>query len=681
MNKHRPNGATVGAIRTALGNDRGEEHDEDRGGGDSWRTVLRRQLGFTLRHRLAISVAAHLLFFAASLLAAFALAYNFDRAFARAGGDEAPVLWGWFASLYLPLLAMVLPIKAAVFSLTGQYRGSWRYVGLYDLFGVVWSSLISSVLFVLAYFVVENVWNQLYSSSLIDRSSPPLLRQSMFLLDFGVTIGFVCAARVLVRFYYEEVRVRPAENVRRVLIIGAGDEAESLLREVRRMPDESYHVVGLLDDRATQQSGRIHGADILGGTDRLAELVVQHRIDEVLIALPETNPREIRRWVETCSNTGVRFRTIPSVSAVMEGRVQVNHIRDVDIADLLGRKPVQLDTEQIGRELRGHRIVVTGAGGSIGSELCRQIAEFEPRRLILMERAENALFEIDRELRSSYPQLDVVACIADVCDRERVRRVFAAHRPGLVFHAAAHKHVPMMELNIGEAIKNNIGGTQVVAEAADEAVVAKMVLISTDKAINPTSIMGCSKRVAEMVVQGLDQRSKTQFVTVRFGNVLGSDGSVVPIFKRQIAHGGPVTVTHPDMRRYFMTIPEASQLVLQAGVMGNGGEIFVLDMGEPIRIVDLARDMITLSGLRPGVDIEIEYTSIRPGEKLFEELSMDGEDIAATRHPYIGIHKHRPEDWDAVFKGVEQLLEESDTAADAQRKQHLTSIVPEYQPS
>ncbi len=623
---------------------------------------------------------AHVVFFSLSMLAAFALAYNFHRALrwppAYVGG---PIGVGWLYTLLPPMLLLSVLIKTLVFGVTGQYRGSWRYIGFHDLFGVSWAALISSVILVIAYFLVENLSTQMTGQALIDRFTPPRFRQSIFLLDFGMTIAFVCGARIVVRFYYEEVRVHRAASARRLLIVGSGDEAESVIRQIRRMPEVGYVVVGLVDDRASGQSGTIHGAAFLGSTDRLPELVARHSVDEVLIALPNARPREMREWVERCSGTGVRFRVLPSVSALMEDRVQVNYIRDVDIADLLRRDPVQLDTERIAQQIRGRTIVVTGAGGSIGSELTRQIAQFGPSRLVLMERAENALFEIDRELRRGFPALDIVAAIADVCDGRRVADVFATHRPDLVFHAAAHKHVPMMEINVGEAIKNNVGGTLSVARAAADAGVPRMVLISTDKAINPTSIMGCTKRVAELVVQATNQRRDIQIVTVRFGNVLGSDGSVVPIFQRQIAAGGPVTVTHPEMRRYFMTIPEASQLVLQAGTMGQGGEIYLLDMGEPIKIVDLARDMITLSGLRPGVDVDITFTGIRPGEKLFEELTIDGEEVAGTQHPSIGVHKHREADADVVLKSVHELLDANDAADDERRRALLRHIVPEYQ--
>jgi FlaA1/EpsC-like NDP-sugar epimerase len=417
---------------------------------------------------------------------------------------------------------------------------------------------------------------------------------------------------------------------------------------------------------------------ILGRTDDIQELCEKHEVQEVLIALPHASPKMIRSLVERCQGMGVLFRTIPAVTDVMEGRVQVSQIRDVDIEDLLGREPVELDTAKIGQQLRGQCVLVTGAGGSIGSEMCRQIAGFGPRRLIALERAENNLFEIDRELRATWPALDVIPCVADIGDELRLRAIFEREKPSIVFHAAAHKHVPMMELNPGEAIKNNIGGTMTLANVAVAAGVEKMVLISTDKAVNPTSIMGCTKRVAEMYVQSLGAAAVTQFVTVRFGNVLGSSGSVVPIFKEQIERGGPVTVTHPEMKRYFMTIPEAAQLVLQAGTMGKGGEIYVLHMGNPVKIVDLARDMITLSGLRPGTDIEITFSGIRPGEKLFEELSTEDEHIGDTTHPKIGIWKHRLEDPQTVTGGVGRLMAMADTAAIAEVQRALKALVPEF---
>jgi FlaA1/EpsC-like NDP-sugar epimerase len=363
---------------------------------------------------------------------------------------------------------------------------------------------------------------------------------------------------------------------------------------------------------------------------------------------------------------------------IASGKFRVSQIRDVDINDLLGREIVQLDLQLIEKFVKGKTVIVTGAGGSIGSEMCRQLCVFEPKRLLLVEQAENPLFYIERELCKQFPSVSIEAVVCNITDSMRVSQVFCEHKPQVVIHAAAHKHVPLMELNSSEAVKNNVLGTQTVADAADACNSTNFVMISTDKAVNPTSIMGSTKRIAEMYIQDLNRTSKTDFVTVRFGNVLGSDGSVVPIFKRQIAEGGPVTVTHPDMQRYFMTIPEASQLVLQAAAMGKGGEIFLLDMGEPVKIVDLARELITLSGFRPGEDIEIAFTGLRPGEKLFEELSIEGEDMQRTRHPKISIWKNIPTDRDVLRKGIAELFKLSKTEGRAAIVDKIRQLVPEY---
>ncbi|MCO6439200.1 MAG: polysaccharide biosynthesis protein [Phycisphaerae bacterium] len=630
-----------------------------------------------VKYRMTLVVTAHAALFAAALLAAFLLAYNFRWTF-----NIYSVPHPWFTPMFLPLLAIALPIKLMVFWWMRQYQGTWRYVGLRDLYGVISASFISSFLLILAYLGVENLYDHFFGRLLIDHPRDVALRESsVFLSDWAATIVFVSAARVLVRFYYEDVQpVRGGEPRKRVLIVGAGDAGEALVRELRRMRPAGYECVGFLDDDVVRLHGRIHDVEVLGRTSMLGEICRAKQIDEVMIAEPEAGPRRMRGLVEQCEGIGVRFRTIPAVSEVITGRVQISQIRDVEITDLLGREPVQLDIERIGEILHDRVTLVTGAGGSIGSELCRQIAAFEPARLVLVEQAENNLFEIDRELRGAFPNLTIVPCVADITDERRVRSIFLRERPAAVFHAAAHKHVPMMELNVGEAIKNNIRGTMTVANAAVEAGVEKMVMISTDKAVNPTSIMGCSKRVAELYVQGLNARRATQFVTVRFGNVLGSSGSVVPIFREQIRAGGPVTVTHPDMVRFFMTIPEAAQLVLQAGTMGNGGEIYVLHMGDPVRIVDLARDMITLSGLRPGTDIEIVFAGRRPGEKLYEELSNVGEHIGDTAHPKIGIWKHRREDHEAVQRGIERLLSLADGSDEEAIRGTFKELVPEFQP-
>lgn len=628
-----------------------------------------------LGNRMLHVVVIHIFLFAIALLSAFLLAYNF-----RWMANQEMQIY-WFFELYLPLLALAIPLKSLAFYWARQYHGSWRYVGLRDLFSLISASLIGSFFFLTVYFILEETWLAMYGYGLIDDWPQQSLRQSaVFALDFSCTVVFVTAARVLVRFYFEDIQPGHAVNPTRVLICGAGDTGEALLRELLRMRGDRYDCVGFLDDDVPRLYGRIHDVEILGRTDKIREICEKFDIEEVLIALPQATPRMIRDFVEQCEGTGVRFRTIPAVSDVIEGRVKVSQIRDVDIADLLGRETVELDNNIIGAELKNKCVLVTGAGGSIGSEMCHQVATFQPEKLLLIERGENSLFEVDRALRKSHPEFDIIPYVADITDIPRMQKIFERHHPSIVFHAAAHKHVPMMEINPGESIKNNIAGTMTVADVASQFGVEKMVMISTDKAVKPTSMMGCTKRVAEMYVQGLTGKNNTQYVTVRFGNVLGSSGSVVPIFQQQIANGGPVTVTHKDMTRYFMTITEAAQLVLQAGAMGKGGEIYVLQMGDPVKIVDLARDMITLSGLKPGRDIEIEFSGIRPGEKLYEELSNEGEDIGDTAHPKIGIWKHRPTVFETLKKSIDRLLTMADTAAENEIKAELQQIVPDYQP-
>ncbi len=622
--------------------------------------------GRRLPYRSLASVAAHGLLFAVSLLIAFALAYNF----------RVSPLRPWPTEEYLTYLPVTLAVKLAIFGAMGLYRDSWRYVGLRDLFAIVKASHFS--VFLCLVVVYATSWSGLYPPP----ERPYWIPPSVFLLDWVFTIATVSAARVAFRFYQEELRPLNPGAQRRLLIVGAGDTADSILRDIVRTSEDRYAVVGFVDDDEGKIGARIRGIDVLGRTDEIRRICERLNVDEVLITLQASHKR-VRELIESCRGLNLQFRTVPAVSDLIEGRVQVSQIRPVDIEDLLGRDPVNLDTEAIGRYLFDKVIMVTGAGGSIGSEMCRQIARFRPRRLLLVERMENALFEINRELERNFPDIDRVPLVADIADRARIERILSVERPTAVFHAAAHKHVPMMEWNPGEAVKNNILGTKILADAALEAGVAKFVMISTDKAVNPTSVMGCTKRVAEMYVQQLggSRPGRTEFVTVRFGNVLGSSGSVVPIFKEQIARGGPVTVTHPEMTRYFMTIPEAAQLVLQAGAMGKGGEIFLLDMGEPVKILQLAVDLITLSGLRPHEDIEIRFSGIRPGEKLFEELSITGEDVSRTAHPKIGIIMKRPEDFDRVCKGIERLAAMADTASPEAIRGVLREVVPEYQPS
>jgi FlaA1/EpsC-like NDP-sugar epimerase len=473
-----------------------------------------------------------------------------------------------------------------------------------------------------------------------------------------------------------------AQGVTRVLIIGAGNAAEAIIREIHRMRVERYRVIGLVDDDPAKSNLTIHGIAVLGATTDIREICEDKKVEEIIIAMPSATQKQLRRVVELCSGTKLKFQALPSVSDLIDRRVAVSQIRPVDINDLLGRAAVELDCESIARFIKGRRVLITGAGGSIGSEMCRQVCKFLPAKLILLEQAENPLFDIENELHALHPDLSIVPCVCDVYDRSRIMNMWDLHRPQVVIHAAAHKHVPLMERNPCEAIKNNILGSQNVADACCKYGASEFVMISTDKAVNPSSVMGASKRIAEIYTQSLNGRPEcaTQFKAVRFGNVLGSSGSVIPTFRKQIAAGGPVTVTHPEMTRYFMTIPEAAQLVLQAAATGVGGQIYLLDMGEPVKIVDLAKQMITLSGLRPDVDIDIKFSGIRPGEKLFEELRKEGEDIEPTVHPKIHVWKSRKTNWDNVQKTMAEMADlvnctDRDTIVKA-----LQRTIPEYQP-
>jgi FlaA1/EpsC-like NDP-sugar epimerase len=419
---------------------------------------------------------------------------------------------------------------------------------------------------------------------------------------------------------------------------------------------------------------------VLGGTDELTELCASYRVDEVIIAIPSASNNVMKEIVALSQAAGVKFKTLPGVGSLIDGKVSVTQIRDVDMEDLLGREAACLDLEQIKEYLTDKRILITGAGGSIGSELCRQLARFKPAQLILFESAETPLFHIENELRAVFPGLVIQPVIGDIRDRSRVNNIFKSRLPEVVFHAAAYKHVPMMEENPCAAANNNVRGTRVVAEAADHFGTTHFVMVSTDKAVNPTNIMGTSKRVAEIFVQNLARRSKTHFVTVRFGNVLGSNGSVIPTFREQIKNGGPVTVTHRDVTRFFMSIPEAAQLVLQAGSMGKGGEIFLLDMGESVKITELAESMIRLSGFEPYEEIDIEFTGLRPGEKLYEELLLDGEGVKPTSHEMIRVASSTEQPWEELLQDLDALYDASQNYRVDEVIQLMRKMVPEYKP-
>ncbi len=616
-----------------------------------------------LAFRKPLIIFAHILVFATSLMFSFLLAKNMQF-----NSD-------WLVRQYPLLLLFFVVIKLLVFGIFRQYRGWWRYVGISDLVGILRASLVSSL-------IIVAMWYAFMNTTSIRKNLPNIteIEQGVFIADMFATVLLLAGLRMIIRLYYEEFRTIELGRLKRFLIVGAGNAGEALLREIHRMPIAEYEVIGFIDDDPVKKGISIHGIPVLGKVEQLPKIAKDHNIEEIAIAMPSAEHNQLRRVVQICEGTKIRFRTVPSITDIASGKFSVSQIRDVDINDLLGRESVQLDIDLIEEFARDKTILVTGGGGSIGSEMCRQLCNFNPKLLLLVEHTENPLFHIEQELRKKFPNVAMKGIICNITDKSRIESIFEKYKPQIIIHAAAHKHVPLMEINPSEAIKNNVVGTKTIADAANKYNTTNFVMISTDKAVNPTSIMGSSKRIAETYIQDLNKTSNTHFVTVRFGNVLGSNGSVVPIFKKQIANGGPVTVTHPDMKRYFMTIPEASQLVLQAATMGKGGEIFVLDMGESVKIVDLARELITLSGFKPGEDIEIVFTGMRPGEKLFEELSIKGEDMQPTRHPKISVWKNIPMDRDKLRSGIDELV----ATAMTQNHNHneiarkIKQLVPEY---
>lgn len=515
-------------------------------------------------------------------------------------------------------------IYLCVFYIFGLYNKLWQYASIGELISIIFAVTVAAAgTITIVYFL-----------------APMRFPHTVSALLWFSTLFLIGGSRFIWRILQDNIftpHVPGSQN--QVLIIGAGDAGVMAARELKNKNYREGRPVGYIDDSATKQRLQLMGIPVLGTRRDIPRVVKNHNIDKIIIAMPSASGDVIREIVGICEKTGVDLKIMPGVFDVVSGKVDTKEIRQVQVEDLLGREAVTVDLENVAGYLTGEAVLITGGGGSIGSELCRQVARFNPAKLVIVGHGENSIFDIEQELRSENPGLDVVTEILDVKDREKVHLVFQRYKPGVVFHAAAHKHVPLMEKNPEEAMKNNIMGTSNLAEAADAVKVKTFVLISTDKAVNPTSIMGATKRVAEMVIQSMDKRSDTKYVAVRFGNVLGSRGSVIPTFKRQIAKGGPVTVTHPDMVRYFMTIPEASQLVIQAGSMAQGGEIFILDMGQPVKILDLARDLIRLSGFEPDVDIKIKFTGMRPGEKLFEELLTAEEGTSATKHKRIFVAK------------------------------------------
>lgn len=578
----------------------------------------------------------------------------------------------WNLREYIPQIIFTIPlvisVRLCLFYSKGLYRGMWRFVSVRELVALLQAVTVGSLFIFGMLFLLGHL------------AEYP---RSVFIIDWFVVIVLVGGSRFAYRLFREGqflIGNGSAQKGKNVLIVGAGRAGEMILREILGNYKLSYTPIGFVDDDRSKRNMTIHGFKVLGNTRDIPNIVREHTVEEVFLAVPSAPAKAKRRIMMTCKNAAVKFKTLPAVGDILEGTVNVSSLREFQIEDLLGREPAKLDTAAIKAYLRDKTVMITGAGGSIGSELCRQVARYSPRQLILFERSEFNLYQIHMDLLESFPDLEVHAVIGDILNQQRIEQTLKRFLPEVVFHAAAYKHVPLMEMNPEEALINNIRGTWNIAHMADACGVRKFVMVSTDKAVRPTNIMGASKRIAELVCQGLGRNSRTKFVTVRFGNVLNSVGSVIPLFKQQIAKGGPITVTHPEIYRYFMTIPESVQLIMQAGAMGQGDEIFILDMGEPVKIVDLARDMIRLSGLEPDKDISIVFTGLRPGEKLYEELLTEGEEIKSTLHNKIKVAGGEHIEWAVLLQNIEGLLDSLRRGFSEATSAKIKDIVCGYQP-
>lgn len=539
------------------------------------------------------------------------------------------------------------------------HQAFWKFFSISDLVKLIGSITLSVLIpfILLALFIPDN-WYEMITLT----------------ANWFVLVVLLSASRIAYRRFSEVKGHTTNRDVfKNTIIIGAGDGGEKLLREIDSNKELPYKIIGFLDDDPTKIGRNLRGIKIINKVNALPEIIAKFSIKVVLVAIPSANDEQMRTILDLCSNSGLEIKTLPNIKYILDGRVQLSQLHEVSPEDLLGREAVNLDMTLMSEMIKDKVVMVTGAGGSIGKELCRQICQFQPKQLILFELTELFLYEIEAELTNKG---HIIPIIGDIRNQVQVCKTIEKYKPELIFHAAAYKHVPMMEKNPHEAVKTNIGGTRIVAKAADQYGVKKFILISTDKAINPTNVMGATKRVAEMIGQEIQKQSKTQFITIRFGNVLGSSGSVIPLFKKQIASGGPLTVTHPEIKRYFMSISEASQLVIQAATFGKGGEIFILDMGDPIKIVDLARQMITASGLIENRDIKIEFVGLRPGEKLYEELLYKDEEVLATNHIKVKVAKLSTPSNPQFDESIEELISSQDD--DVQIK--LKKIVPEYIP-
>lgn len=566
--------------------------------------------------------------------------------------------------IYIKTLPVVIAIYVIVLSIFKMYKSMWRIAGIDEVIHGVTACIVAGA----ANFIFMELLPQR-----VPRVVTMLSCLFIIIFILSVRLSYRVLGRLIT--YFNAFKTEGKENV---LIIGAGHYAQILIGEIRGEKSSKYNLVGLIDDNKNKINTYLNGFKVLGSTNDILEIISKKNIDEVLIAIPTLQSETKKNIITLCQEAKIKVKIMPSVSELLNEEINLNKMRNVDLRDLLGRPEIELDKDGISEYIKGKTVLVTGGGGSIGSELCRQIAKFKPKKLLILDIYENTAYDLQNELCRNIKDLDKDVLIASVRDKNRLEEIFETYKPQVVFHAAAHKHVPLMEFNPQEAIKNNVVGTLNVAESADKHGVERFVLISTDKAVNPTNVMGATKRLCEMIVQALNNKSKTEFVAVRFGNVLGSNGSVIPLFKNQISNGGPITLTHENITRYFMLIPEAAQLVLQAGAYANGGEIFVLDMGKPVRIYDLAENLIKLSGLKPHDDIKIEITGLRPGEKLYEELLMDEEGLTETKHEKIFIGKPGDFEIEAVKSNIDKLEKISKTDDKNKLKEKLAEVVPTY---
>ncbi|MBZ2175128.1 polysaccharide biosynthesis protein [Schnuerera sp. xch1] len=568
-----------------------------------------------------------------------------------------------YLETYISNAILLTMIKLAVFHYFKLYKSIWKYASIDELINITAACIVANA-GALSFLVI------------MQSHLPRSVYIMVTILDVMLVGGMRFSVRALRKI--KNGVIIPKGSYRRIMIIGGGDAGAMVIREYNNHTQLNSKPVAIIDDDVKKQDLIIRGVPVLGRRDDIPRLAEEMEIDEVIIAIPSADRNEIREIVEVCRQTKCKLKILPGMYELIDGDVSIKKIRDVQIEDLLGRDEVRLNVEEISYYIKGKVVLVTGGGGSIGSELCRQIARFKPKELIILDIYENNAYEIQNELLRTHDDLNLKTVIASVRDKHRIDEIMEKENPEVVFHAAAHKHVPLMEDSPKEAIKNNVFGTLNIARSANEYGVKRFVMISTDKAVNPTNVMGASKRICEMIIQSINEISNTEFVAVRFGNVLGSNGSVIPLFKKQIEEGGPVTVTHPEVVRYFMTIPEAVRLVIQAGAMAKGGEVFVLDMGEPVKIMDLAKDLIKLSGFEPNVDIPIKIIGLRPGEKLFEELLLDEEGISSTEHNKIFIGKPTFFDYKLLLKYLNGLDDIIHNETDNDLKEYLENMVPTY---